>query len=69
MSQVAICPDANYDVSTGACSQVVFVDSSTLLGFIPPLSEGDGAALAFAIALAWIGGAGWRWIGKAMDAY
>lgn len=69
MTQIAVCPDANYDASSGACSQVVFVDSGSLsLGFIPPLSETDGAQIGFAIAFAWVSGAIWRWIGKALDA-
>jgi hypothetical protein len=68
MTQVATCPDANYDAATGTCSQVVYTDSSLLGGYLPPLSGDDGATIGFAIAVAWVSGAVWRWIAKALDA-
>jgi len=64
---VAVCPDANYDATTGACSQVVFVDSSVLGGPLPSLSETDAMQIGTAIALVWMFGACWRWIGRALD--
>ena len=68
MSQTYVCPDANYDSTTGACSAGVWVDSSSLSP-LPPLSSADAFQIGFAVVCAWVAGAMWRWIGQAMDAY
>jgi len=69
MTQVAVCLDSNYDATTGTCAQTSFVDSSLLGSSLPPLSGDDGATIGLAILSAWIAGAAWRWIGRALDAY
>lgn len=67
MSQVFVCPDVNYDATTGVCSQGVWVDQ-TSLAVVPPLSVDDGQSIAFGIVLCWVIGYLWRLIGDALDA-
>jgi len=68
MTQVFVCPDVNYDSSTGTCSAGVWVDVSTLTA-VPPLSGADAQSIGFGIAVAWVSAYLWRLIGKALDAY